>query len=663
MDLEGIKLLKDIDSRTKANQEEFEKSYARSRFENIQVAELVENDWGERLKKMEGELSSIKDAGFFSRLFNGKEQRKVTQSREELRKEINSLRNELSDIRQIINDFSQFNERDTKLNSEKLKAIEEYNIPLQTVVQLDCFTFDENGRATFDADKFKDIESNNEFDISKISDENKVLVHKTNYFPSSGKVLTNFDGHKTKPAIFKFSDFVFKYQMSSCRHTSHFTLNRGVSSSHGYGNWDNSGFVILEDFAPHKDKFVNISAADSWARESIPLIKPLIMVREREYDNLTEEQKKNPNIVIVKAKDNETYQESIKEIIGACGKPVSDSLGDDTTNYHSDDARYEIRWEVGQTVLYLMGSNHNAFDNNLTLSKEEMGRWAFLMKMFSNLPLQTSNVEVKTENGSVVVEPNVSEQIFYSGFRKNPDGSFTRQSDYKALIKELGKLMPKNSDNNENLSFEEYSKIKQDVIRDFITQNGVVEIQEMVNEYQKQYDNTPMPSFAELSKMQYSSIPTFENLKFLSAASKVLKNLSNKTVYQKDGKDYSCYFVCYANGIDCTFDEYRSSEPIKERELLATGGKTFGELYQSAVEFAKQSTAGEVQIQLDDEPQNENEQIKDEPIDKNENLEEKTKKQPNNNPSQKELEEDKLMEEFLNLAKENQSLKNDEMEK
>lgn len=134
MNLEGVRLLKDIDSRTKANQEEFEKSYARSRFENIQVPELVESDWGERLKKMEGELSSIKDAGFFSRLFNGKEQRKVTQSREELRKEINSLRNELSDIRQIINDFSQFNERDKKLNSEKLKTIEEYNIPLQTAV-------------------------------------------------------------------------------------------------------------------------------------------------------------------------------------------------------------------------------------------------------------------------------------------------------------------------------------------------------------------------------------------------------------------------------------------------------------------------------------------------------------------------------------------------
>lgn len=116
-----------------------------------------------------------------------------------------------------------------------------------------------------------------------------VLVHATHHFPNNHKVLCRED------AGLKYQDKCFSH-----RTTVHTTINNMVEA-HGYGNWDNCKYIVIEPFNTQKEKPMGFSRDDTYFSRNLNLTsKGLILVNENAYNQLSEEQISNNNIILYK---------------------------------------------------------------------------------------------------------------------------------------------------------------------------------------------------------------------------------------------------------------------------------------------------------------------------------------------------------------------------
>lgn len=469
------------------------------------------------VERIETSKSEFEKFGFFDKIFRRSEFVSARDNYNSLISENSNAAEEKKEAKETISKLLE--DRDNLLEDINFIA-QNFNINEKVIENISMFSINENGQVVFDLKDVKNI-ALQKIDSESLTKEDRVLIHKTNFFPKDNKILTSFDGKKIETENANLSNvymFSFKCSVASCRHTSHYTLNHGVSS-HPFGNWDSCNVVVLEDFANHENEFVEIEATDSYTRNSLNLSDQSLKLISREYyDILTDSEKQSTNIVILDNINSEMQGKDVDKAISvmlqACGKPsINPPLHNSSSHSLSNDNKYEAVWEPSTKILDFLKNDKNVFDDNFTLSGEQLNRYSYLISKFGQNGLYSKinkNLVVKDENNTDVEMSIVLVSNFlFGGLRRNEDGSFTRQDDYKSLMDELDKF-----------TAIEDSNVYMAQIEKFIKDNDLISVQKEVDRIQKEFDETPEPTKEEVLNMQVSEIGTFENLKALTYFSK-----------------------------------------------------------------------------------------------------------------------------------------------
>lgn len=119
--------------------------------------------------------------------------------------------------------------------------------------------------------------------------EKKVLVHCTNFFPKNKTILSNYDGGKVLRKRISYRGIEKDVLFLSHRHEVHFTINARVTNTGaGEGNWDNSNFMIIDNYDIHKSEIESLDSSDSWTKGTSVRLSDgaVVMVRIQDKDNL-----------------------------------------------------------------------------------------------------------------------------------------------------------------------------------------------------------------------------------------------------------------------------------------------------------------------------------------------------------------------------------------
>ena len=469
-------------------------------------------------------IRDMKSFSFFDKVFKRKQYLSTIAPQKE---RISGLDVEIAQLESTAKDENVLRQQGDLIKQSISETQRRYGLSDNILNNIQMFSINEDGCLVIDMSKVSHQSLENIMHTSGIisshtdlPDDKIVMVHKTSYFPETGKILTNRDGHKT------FEEYTqvincFYAKGSSCRETSHYTLNC-VVKSHGYGNWEGNGICVLDEFSEHKDEFSTVCPGDSYTRGSVVLSdKSLIVVSPQIYQTLTPEQRKQGNIVVSVSQTTREFDNSINVLLAANNRPFIQGDFQTATHAHSKDKMYEEIWEKGSAIFNFLKSKHNIFEENLTLSGEELDRFAYITS--KTLDCYTSwqpngVYKIIDDSGKEIdISGALVSTFLCGGLRKNEDGSYTRVEDYKALMEEL-----------ENLgSLEQESYLG--VIQTFIKQNGLIEMQRRINAIQEHFDAQPTPTIEEVLQMPLSQIGTFENLKALQVASEYIQaNINNE---------------------------------------------------------------------------------------------------------------------------------------
>ena len=483
----------------------------------------------------------IKSFGFFARIFKRKEYFQVKSFEQS---KIARYNTEIAKLEEMKQDLEPLKAQLSTVKEDMSFVQQEYKIPEILVKNLQIFSISDDGHLVIDAAQFKpeDMEKliakySMQGNVSDLAIEQRVMAHKTNFYPKDDKILTSFEGQKTFNQYTSFLMPGVSTKSASCRQTSHFTLN-GVVQSHAGGDWSQSGICVLEEVSEHEDEFVSEMACDAYIRGSVDVSRAAIKeVTSQVYKTLTPQQKAQDNIVIVNAQTSEQFDNAAYIIMVANNKPIIKAETQGVAHRGSCDWEYENVWGYASKIFEFLRPEHTVHEKGLTLSGDELFKFAYLAQTTipNYLPYcPPSGVFTVTDSQgkSFDVSRELISAFLVGGFTRNEDGSFTRTDDYKKHVQGLEKLKSMLKQSNEDLQnlgvagFVAKSKELQgefcSVIEDYIKSNGLIEIQEEVNRIQKEFDNQPTPTVEEVLSMPVSQLVTFENLKALEVAGKHL---------------------------------------------------------------------------------------------------------------------------------------------
>lgn len=263
--------------------------------------------------------------------------------------------------------------------------------------------------------------------VERIDDTDQIcLVHSTDFFPENNTILSNVDGGKICPKVeFEDTNLVVVTDNYNPRETIHFTINGRVQDTgDGAGSWGNQKFIIIEPLSNHQDELVSGEphSGDNFVNGSMKLSRDaILMVRDDVFDELSEEQKRQYNIV----KYSGDASACTKNLIHALGMPVVDNNANDGTHGHSEYAHQEemlehrasnIRRIAGAVLSKTKGANF--------LSKEDIG---MLYKMApSDYEYYDSNSpDLKSARllaNNLGVTERVADFILKNGVYRDPSG-------------------------------------------------------------------------------------------------------------------------------------------------------------------------------------------------------------------------------------------------
>ena len=197
-------------------------------------------------------------------------------------------------------DISKLNLLDGEIKRTKKWFDEPYQVNIEESEQKEKVTFLKYGKLNFQNDvlfmddtPFNDQEKMVDLSFDELSIDELVMIHATNFFPEKHEIKSNRGGQKIYTEEINGQIMVF----NNSRDTVHFAIN-GRVSSHIFGNWDKMKYIIIEPIKEHIDQLESFRVVDSWIRGNVELSnKAILLVKDDEYDNLTDEQKKEYEII------------------------------------------------------------------------------------------------------------------------------------------------------------------------------------------------------------------------------------------------------------------------------------------------------------------------------------------------------------------------------
>ena len=241
---------------------------------------------------LETQLTVVPKYNFLQRLF---QRRKIEEEKQEHERNVQERQNALEQAKKDVvileenletirkahgQAYKRMCDLDRKPDVARGKAAEQLRANLQ---------YDENGILVLDDSNPEQIQSglNLKFDKENFSLSQIALVHATNYFPHNHTIKTSRDSDVMS------SDNNAYVQ----RNTIHFALN-GKVSSHAFGSWDDSKFIIIEPMEQQMGVLTNVRPEDTWSQGTVHLSeKAVILINEKEYDTMDTQTLEDYNVV------------------------------------------------------------------------------------------------------------------------------------------------------------------------------------------------------------------------------------------------------------------------------------------------------------------------------------------------------------------------------
>lgn len=387
--------------------------------------------------------------------------------------------------------------------------------------------------------------------------KDKVIVHCTSLFPSSGKIKSSYSAGRIETDTIEYCGVEKEVPTRMHRHEIHVTINSRVESTgDGKGNWDNPRYIIIDDYNEHENELENINAGDSWTKgEDIELSeKAVILVDIKQKDKLPKEAE-NFKIVYYRGDPTKCLNRFLQQ------NHYSVINKDKNTAPHANSLRKkqeDICNKRDLIINYYKDGNYDEIKDN-TFSKEEIEQ---IINIAINLE-QKNIVDPGYEFiDDVIAQSKIDiegdkdktrkfvEFIYLTGLKKDSDGLYRFASDEEVLNR-FRRVSAHYDALEQKSDFSDIDKI------DFELMREMAEHQQEIDER-----NAKMEPTQDINNMSMGDLYKFKNLAAASAASKLWKKLKNtspneryqnimqahKLVYTQDGALVSAF------GIDKVFN-------------------------------------------------------------------------------------------------------------
>lgn len=261
------------------------------------------------------------------------------------------------------------------------------------------------------------------------NEPNKILVHVTNFFPKNHTILNQYSANAIGRNEVKYNGFDEKVPCISHRHTTHFTVNT-VVSSHGYGNWDDCRFVIIDGYKEHENE-LHGSKNDTWIFDNVNLSKnATILVNINDKEKLKNENLEDYNIIYYDGERDKCFDNYLR--LNQYKKIAREAR--DTCHFYSISKQQENMCNKRDAILNFISNNKYLSQDIPVITQEEA-------ILFFDVLLQNVSVVVNTDDGILQQLPekyrshdmnqNAVEKLIQLGFHKTSDNMYTFDSDEK----------------------------------------------------------------------------------------------------------------------------------------------------------------------------------------------------------------------------------------
>ena len=351
-------------------------------------------------------------------------------------------------------------------------------------------------------------EYSNNYTSRVIPEEDRILVHCTNYFPNDGIIKTLYDGKKEFTIPIEVNGEEKEVDYRHHRHTAHFVSN-GVVGNTGDGNiWENMKYIVFEPASFHKDQIVNDSFSDMFTNGSVKLSdKAILMVEKDAYDKLTEEQKQNYNVILYTG----NFRQAVQNLLVLGNQKLALTNAQD--NSHALSINHQMEVNLNYRDMCLNYVNKCVFDgaSRINITLEQLVEVINLFKENYAGKIQKCFIQ----NGKIVEDPLLT-FIYGSGIVANGNGTFSIMSEEEVKKRYIHGNSPVSTMEVNDVDFQEAIQIKntyeKTLIQNEIKQN---EYNQMLEELDEAYELNDFLS-TNVGEINLISQPASEYLNYIS---------------------------------------------------------------------------------------------------------------------------------------------------
>ncbi len=476
-----------------------------------------------------------------------------------------------SDIDSLVRDIEKTKESINKLQNEQ-KKMEKKLKSLNVTIDEDPygknkkripFSMSEEGFIYINTENLETLPEK----ATSIDIDEKVLVHCTNFFPISNKILTSSEGRKIDGKSDGKVDITYKgftktIPSISTRNTVHFTENN-VVGNHIYGTFPDH-YIILEPIKHHMDQIVNENPSDTWTRGSVTLSNDaIILVKKDKINNIPKDVIKKYNIILYDG----DRKICVKNLLEQLGYPILETCVSYPAHAASLDCHLEVCIKIrNQMISFFQGKVINS--NNFSLDMKNMMILYDFFKTaycFYNFGEQFNDKFLNSQvTKQLCKKYNIDFELFkfFINFGMLKNGENYVPISYDKMV-ELSDII-----NDKNFNENAFSMI--------ISKFGISELQEALNN--KKEEDMIIVDKNELLDKSFNEINNFENLRFAAEfqnyVKKIFESLGLESTVSFDMEGINVMFystkdkseVYFKDGFDITtISEFGYGEEIHRR--------------------------------------------------------------------------------------------------
>ncbi len=291
-----------------------------------------------------------------------------------------------------------------------------------------------------------------DYTSSEISEEDRVLVHCTNYFPNDGVIKTLYDGKKEYTIPLKVNGEEKEVTFRHHRHTAHFVAN-GVVGNTGDGNtWENMKYIVFEPASFHKDQIISNSFSDMFTNGSVKLSdKAILMIEKDAYDKLTEEQKQNYNVVLYTG----DFRQAVQNLLVLGNQKLAYTDANDPSHSLSINSSMEKNLNYRDMCLNYVINRTFDGSSRITITLDELVQVINILKENHLRRIK----KCFAQNGEIIDDALLT-FIYGSGIVANGDGTFSIMSEEEVKKRYIHDNSPVSKIEVNNADFQEAIQIK-----------------------------------------------------------------------------------------------------------------------------------------------------------------------------------------------------------